>query len=239
MSLMMRTLLGPAAANSQMSDNEVVHRVRGGETGLFEVLMRRYNQRLYRIVRGFLSDEDEAEDVMQQAYVNAYVHLDQFANQAAFSTWLTRIAVYEALARVRQRRRFADADTGNGDKPMGGLPAPSPDPEQQAFVSELRRFIEAAVETLPARYRAVFVLRDIEGMTTAETAVCLAITEQGVKTRLHRARALLRNDLFQRGGLTAIRAVFPFMVPRCDRVVRLVLGRLDAMPPLPAARLPI
>jgi RNA polymerase sigma-70 factor (ECF subfamily) len=233
---MIRALLGSAAGNSQMSDTEVVHRVRGGETGLFEILMRRYNQRLYRIIRTFLSDDDEAKDVMQLAYVNAYIHLDQFANQAAFSTWLTRIAVYEALARVRQRRRFENVDTGDSDHPMGALRAPAPDPEQQVFVSELRVLIESAVETLPPRYRAVFVLRDVEGMSTAETAVCLAITEQSVKTRLHRARVLLRNDLFQRGG--AIHAVFPFMAPRCDRVVGLVLGRIDAMSSLPAVRLP-
>ncbi len=235
MGSMIRTLLGPAAGDCQMSDNEIVDRVRGGETGLFEILMRRYNQRLFRVARSFLSDDDEAEDVMQHAYVNAYVHLDQFANQAAFATWLTRIAVYEALARVRRRRRFENVDTGDGDNPMDALRAPAPDPEQQAFLGELRARLESAVETLPARYRAVFVLRDVEGMTTAETAVCLAITEQSVRTRLHRARVLLRSHLFQRGGMTAIRAVFAFMVPRCDRVVRLVLGRIDAMSPPPAA----
>jgi RNA polymerase sigma-70 factor (ECF subfamily) len=230
MSSTIRPLLGADSGRSQLSDDEIVQRVRAGETGLFEILMRRYNQRLYRIVRTLLSDDDETEDVMQQAYVNAYLHLDQFASQAAFATWLTRIAVHEALARVRRRCRFAEAASGGRENAIGAVPAPAPDPEQQAFVSELRALIESAVDALPGHYRSVFVMRDVEGMTTAETAACLAVSEDAVKTRLHRARVLLRNDLYQRAGVTAARAIFPFMAARCDRLVRLILDRIECSP---------
>ena len=114
---MNRTLLGQDAKNLPISDEEVVQLLRAGETALFEVVMRRYNQRLYRIARAILRDDAEAEDVTQQAYVNAYRHLDQFAGRALFSTWLTKIAVHEALARARQRRRFEEpeaVDRSNG-----------------------------------------------------------------------------------------------------------------------------
>ena len=125
-------------ASQALSDVEVVKRVRDGETALFEILMRRYNQRLYRVARAILKDEGEAEDVMQQAYVNAYMHLDQFAERASFSTWLTKIAVYEALARSR-RRSAADLHSAlTGEETMNQIPTSAPDPEHQAFATELK-----------------------------------------------------------------------------------------------------
>ncbi len=224
-----RAMLGEDAKNLPISDEEVVQRVREGESGLFEVIMRRYNERLYRVARTILRDDVEAEDVMQQTYVNAYQHLGQFANLATFSTWLTKIAVYEALARARRRGRFDDIDTLRDEdtKTMGVLKTPGPDPERQAFAGELRTLIESAVDALPGHYRAVFVMRDVEGMSTAETAECLDITEETAKTRLHRARMLLRDDLYQRAGI-ASGVAFPFEAVRCDRVVRAVLERVEA-----------
>jgi RNA polymerase sigma-70 factor (ECF subfamily) len=171
--------------------------VRTGETALFEVVMRRYNQRLYRVARAILRNDAEAEDVMQQAYVNAYRHLDQFQGLARFSTWLTRIAVHEALARSRRRGRFDEqeaVDDWDGDA-MDALKSPGPDPEHQAFAGELRTLIESAIEALPEHYRAVFVMRAVEGMSTAESADCLDITEETAKTRLHRARMLSRRPV--------------------------------------------
>jgi RNA polymerase sigma-70 factor, ECF subfamily len=185
-----------------LSDEEVVRKVRAGDAPLFEVLMRRYNQRLYRVARTILRDDTEAEDVMQHAYVEGYLHLGQFAGRAAFSTWLTQIAVYEALARVRRRDRerpadpLADAD----EDTMSTVKSSRPDPEQQALQGEARVLLESAIEALPTAYRSVFVLRDVEGMSTAETAECLDLSEEAVKTRLHRARALLRDELFERAG---------------------------------------
>jgi RNA polymerase sigma-70 factor (ECF subfamily) len=231
MSSMNRVLLGQDAKNLPISDEEVVRRVRAGETGLFEVVMRRYNQRLYRVARAILRDDAEAEDVTQQAYVNAYRHLDQFAGLAMFSTWLTKIAVHEALACARRRGRFDEhqeaVDDWDGDT-MGALKSPGPDPERQAFAGELRALIESAIEALPEHYRAVFVMRDVEGMSTAESAECLDITEETAKTRLHRARMLLRDALYERAGIESA-AAFSFEAPRCDRVVAAVLEQIEAI----------
>ena len=225
-----RALLGQDARNLPISDEEVVRRVRAGETFLFEVVMRRYNQRLYRVARAILRDDAEAEDVMQQAYVNAYRHLDQFAGLARFSTWLTRIAVHEALARSRRRGRFDEQETvdeWDGDA-MDALKSPGPDPERQAFAGELRTLIESAIEALPEHYRAVFVMRAVEGMSTAESADCLDITEETAKTRLHRARMLLRDALYQRAGIESA-AAFSFEAPRCDRLVEAVFAQIEVI----------
>ncbi len=161
---------GPTGA--ALPDEEVVRRVRAGEGALFEVLMRRHNQRLYRVARAILRDDAEAEDVMPQAYVNAFLQLDHFADRARFSTWLTRIAVYEALARARRRGRVAEIDAMSETKDANpALRAAEPDPEQQALTGELRRLLESAVLGLPARYRSVFVLREVEALHGGDRGV--------------------------------------------------------------------
>ncbi len=210
------------------TDEQVVARVREGDTALFEIIMRRYNQRLYRVARAILRDDAEAEDVMQDTYVRAFQHLDQFAGRAKFSTWLTRIAVNEALARAHRRTRFDELEDlveTHGDSMMASH---APSPEQQASSGELKALLEAAVLALPEHYRAVLVMRDIEEMSTAEAAACLELSEENVKVRLHRARALLRRELFARAGESAPVA-FPFLAPRCDRVVKAVFERLNAL----------
>ena len=173
-----------------LSDEEVVARVLAGETSMFEIVMRRYNQRLYRVARSILRNDSEAEDVMQDAYVRAYEHLDQFAGRARFSTWLTRIAVNEALARQRRGNRYQELEPmsqSDGD-PMDGFRSMALNPEQEASNSQIRRLLEEAVEKLPDAYRTVFVLREIEEMSTADTANVLELSEENVKVRLHRAR---------------------------------------------------
>jgi len=209
-----------------LADEEIVRRVKAGETELFERLMRRYNQRLFRVARAILRDEGEAEDVMQQAYLNAYAHLDQFAGRASFATWLTRIAVHEASARLR-RRRSAEGETMRDpdDDPAASLPARGPDPEAQLLADEVRRLLEAAIDALPEGYRSAFVLREVEGLDTADTAASLGISEDLVKTRLHRARARLREELYRRAG-GQIASAFSFHLARCDRVVAAVMGRI-------------
>ncbi|HET8647976.1 MAG TPA: RNA polymerase sigma factor [Vicinamibacteria bacterium] len=209
-----------------LTDEEVVRRVRAGESALFEVLMRRHNQRIYRAARAIVRDEAEAEDVMQQAYVNAYTHLDQFAERARFSTWLTRIATYEALARLRRRSRLTEIEAmTESAEAVPALAERGPSPERQAFLGELRSTLEGSVDALPEAYRSVFVLRDVEGLSTAETAECLGLSEDVVKTRLVRARAQLRRKLAEQMGAGA-RDIFTFPAPRCDRVVAGVLSRL-------------
>ncbi len=209
-----------------LTDEQVVERVLAGDTALYEIIMRRHNQRLYRVVRSILRDDGESEDVMQTAYVRAYEHLRQFENRAAFSTWLIRIAVHESLARLRMRSRFHSLDGDDTDRESAFNPvAIAPDPEQSTSCSELSRILEEAVLGLPERYRVVVMLRDIEELSTAETAACLGITEQNVKVRLHRGHALARHALFARVGLSA-KTAFPFMGERCDRVVAGVFARL-------------
>lgn len=212
-----------------LPDEEVVRRVLDGETSLFEIIMRRYNQRLYRIARGILRDDAEAEDVMQDAYVRAYEHLAQFAGRSQFSTWLSRIAIHEALARLRRRPRMeqlgpADSDAGESDM---NLLANSLNPEQQTSASELGRALEEAILAIPEQYRLVLMMRDVEQMNTSETATALEISEENVKVRLHRARALVRKELFARAGAEA-QSAFGFMGVRCDRVVARVLGAIGA-----------
>lgn len=208
-----------------LSDEQVVAQVLSGQTALFEVLMRRHNERIYRASRAIVRDEREAEDVMQQAYVNAYSHLRQYDGRAAFSTWLTRIAVHEALARVRRRARVSQFDENAQvfEEPL--MTTIRPDPERQAFSRELGALLESAIDRLADGAREVFMLRQVEGMSTAEVALALDVTEAVVKTRLTRARAALRRDLATRAGIASPGA-FRFLRPRCDRIVEAVMARI-------------
>ena len=214
------------AGAERWTDEEVVDRVRAGDTALYEIIMRRYNQRLYRVARAILRDDGEAEDVMQAAYVRAYEHLGQFAGRAPFSAWLTRIAVHEALLRLRKRGRIDQLD----DSEIVGGAGPnmaetSPDPEQITTRAELRQLLEEAILDLPEQYRAVLMLRDVEELSTAETADALSLTEENVKVRLHRGHGMVRSWLLARVGANA-KDAFPFMGLRCDRVVRNVLAKV-------------
>ncbi len=211
------------------TDEEIVRRVLEGDLVLFELLMRRHNQRVYRAIRSILRDDGESEDVMQEAYVRAYEHLAQFEGRAQFSTWLTRIAVNEALKRLADRGRLdpLDEEQYEGeDGTMAAFQSHSPTPESNASNSELKDLLEEAILALPITYRAVTVLRDVEEMSTAEAAEVLSITETNVKVRLHRAHELLRGALFARAGATSTQA-FRFHASRCDRVVRGVFEKLD------------
>ena len=213
------TALLEQAKQEEWSDEEVVKRVLAGETALYELVMRRHNQRLYRVARAILRDDAEAEDVMQDAYVRAYRNLASFEGRAKFVTWLTRIAVHEALGRARKRSRFQTLDIGdetNGDI-MKSI-ATTSTPEQEAYERELGVVLEKAVLALSEDYRIVFVLRDVEGMSTEETAICLNLTQQNVKVRLHRAHAALRKQLYHAVGATTSRCL-QFHAVRCDRVV--------------------
>lgn len=210
------------------TDEEVVARVRAGETALYEILMRRYNQRLYRAALAILKDSSEAEDVMQDAYVRAYQHLHQFEGRAPFAGWLLRIAVNEALGRLRVRDRSRPLDADENQEVSMNMVEPSLDPEQSASRAELGLLLEQAVLGLPEAYRAVVMLRDVEELSTAETAEALELTQENVKIRLHRGHAMMREMLFERVG-TKAKAAFPFMGERCDRIVRGVFTRLEKL----------
>src|SRR5215469_7928097 len=216
---------GLQIVNAGISDDEVVRRVLEGEPALFEILMRRYNQRLFRVTRSIVTNDLEAEDIIQDAYVRAYEHLGQFQGRARFSTWLTKIAIYEAYARLR-RTDYRKVDSISGLEDQGlEVKSTGRDPEQQIYDGELKMLLEKAFDALPDDYRSVFMLREIEGLSTAETAECLELSEENVKTRLHRARALLQRELYSLVGANANMA-FQFLGPRCDRIVARVLEQI-------------
>ena len=196
------------------TDQDVIDRVLAGDVQLFELLMRRHNERVYRAVRSILRDEAEAEDAMQAAYLHAYSHLRDFESRAAFSTWLTRIAIHEALGRKRRSLRRVteeEIDVESDDR----------SPEQDAQDAENRKLLAKAIDELPEHFRTVFVLREVQQLSVEETAAVLEIVPQTVKTRLHRARKLLRASL-----LESLPRALPFEAPRCDRVVAAVLEKI-------------
>lgn len=197
--------------------------VRGGASDQYAVLMRRYNQRVYRVARSIVRDDPEAEDVAQQAFVTGYQRLAQLEDGNRFAAWVTRIAANEALGRLRKRRRttpLADVELVADEGPASG------GPEQAASLRELTVLLERAVDGLPEAYRAVFVLRDVEELTTADTASALGISEGSVRVRLHRARAALRQTIDELTGLAA-GDIFGFAGDRCDRIVAGVFARIQ------------
>jgi RNA polymerase sigma-70 factor, ECF subfamily len=200
------------------SDQEVIARVLEGQVQLFELLMRRHNERIYRSVRSILRDETESEDAMQAAYLHAYEHLREFESRSSFATWLTRIAFHEALGRKRKSLRTVSEEEID-------RAAPGPTPEQRAEDGEQLRLLTRAVDGLPEHFRTVVMLRQVQGLSVVETACILGLRPQTVKTRLHRARAMLRQSMLEQLDQALPRA-FPFKVPRCDRVVAAVLARI-------------
>jgi RNA polymerase sigma-70 factor (ECF subfamily) len=223
------TATAPTLAPSDPTDEILAARARAGEPAAFELLMRRNNRRVYRTIRSVLRDGAEVEDAMQDAYVAAFTHLDQFEGASRWSTWLCRIAFNEALARLRRRRRFVSIDATNEGPMEDTAKAPSFDPERLAGDRELARVLEGAIDGLPDIYRTVIVLRQIEGLGVAETAAILDVAEEVIKTRLHRARGLLRAALEARIG-TELSDSYSFGAERCDRVVASVLARIKQVP---------
>ncbi|HEY1435480.1 MAG TPA: RNA polymerase sigma factor [Thermoanaerobaculia bacterium] len=217
-----------------LTDGQAIARILAGETDLFEVLMRRYNQRMYRVARTLRRHDAEAEELVQEAWVRAYEHLGDFAGRAALSTWLIRILLHEGWARARRERRFQELPSEGSTREMTMKDASRVDgPERETYGKEIRSILEAAIEALPDSYRTVFVLRAVEELSTSETAECLDVSEEVVKTRLHRARASLRQELLTRAGQQTPSA-FPFLGARCDRTVAFVLGRLRQRAAAPA-----
>jgi RNA polymerase sigma-70 factor, ECF subfamily len=206
------------AVGASISDEEIVGRVLSGEMAAFEVIMRRYNQRLYRAARGVLRDETEAEDVVQETYLQSLRHLRAFRWQSSLATWLTRIAVNEACARRRKRRRTMPGDGGAGI----GESADAPIRRREAGES-----IREHVDALPSSLRVVLVLRAVEGLSTAETAESLGLTEEAVKVRLHRARAALQRRMASE-LVDELQSVYSFDGERCDRIVHGVMARSAA-----------
>jgi RNA polymerase sigma-70 factor (ECF subfamily) len=228
-----------AAPNpSSLDDDALLQRIRTGDRDAFTWLMRRYNRRLYRVARSVLRDDAEAEDALQDAYLQAYRALPTFRGESALATWLTRIVVNAALMRQRKTGRLADvielgadfgADDATAPRPAGDRLDEPAQPELAALRAQTRRLIETGIDKLPAAFRTVFVLRAVEELTVEETAATLDIPEATVRTRYFRARAMLREALAREIDF-AIEDAFGFDGARCDRIVDAVRRRLDEEP---------
>lgn len=221
------------ARHQGLGEAELVRQAQAGDADAFRVIMQRCNQRLFRVARSVVGDAAEAEDVVQEAYTRAFAAIGGFRAEASISTWLTRIALNEARGRLRRRRptvglEHAEAAQGNGAEviqfPMWGQ---NESPEGSAARSQIRELIESAVDDLPEAFRIVFVMRDIDECTIEETAQTLDLKPETVKTRLHRARRLLRIALEDKLAATMSDA-FPFLGARCEAITERVLERLRA-----------
>lgn len=216
---------------TQMSDTELISRIMLGEQHAFQAVMQRYNQRLYRTARGIFGDDAEAEDVVQESWVRAFAAIAGFRGDAALLTWLTRIVINEARGRLRKRRpqtELADLEKAQqSETTILGFPDGQKvdDPESDAARTEARILIERAVDRLPESFRLVFLLRDVQECTIEETSAILGIRTETIKTRLFRARRMLRDDLSS-ALADALHGSFPFLGGRCERLTGNVMSRL-------------
>jgi len=215
--------------NAAPDDVDLARRAQARDAEAFRVIMRRHNQKLYRLARSIIRNDSEAEDIVQETYVTAFAHLASFRGEASLATWLSRIAINEALGRLRKKKRAAAviSETPAGDAHIIPFPlnSGSDDPERTMAQRQILALVEQATDALPDIYRTVFVARVIEGLSMEETADLLHIKPETVKTRLHRARALVRQKLDEQIGPILLDA-FPFAGRRCDRLTEAVMKRL-------------
>ncbi len=213
------------APQATLADDVVIARIIHGEKELYEILMRRYNQTLYRAVRSYLHKEEDVQDAMQDAYVKAFAKLDKFKGEAAFSTWLVRIGINEALQQLRKGRTLhIHQRTDVRIEQLDQIPdSGQMNPEQRTIQGEQRRLLEQAIDRLPEGYRAVYMLREVEGMPVADAAHCLGLTESNVKVRLHRAKEMLKEGIWKQH---AEAPAFEFGNAHCDRLVAWVMARI-------------
>jgi RNA polymerase sigma-70 factor (ECF subfamily) len=215
----------PAEIPPTLSDEEIVRRVLAGDTASFEMIMRRYNQLLFRAARSIVGDDSEAEDVLQEAYLRAFENLGRFEGRSRLSTWLTKIAVNEAAGRRRKRRRLRLVSSDDPGADAMSSFSIERDGLEEVSLKELRHLLLIAVDSLSPELRVVFTLRMVEQLSTEQTAECLDLTPSNVKVRLHRARSALQAWIDRRIGEEA-RLLYAFDGERCDRIVREVLERL-------------
>jgi RNA polymerase sigma-70 factor (ECF subfamily) len=226
----MARVQAPHIAAIETGDAELVQRARGRDEAAIRAIMQSNNRRLYRLARGILRNDSEAEDVVQETYVRAFTHLDSFRGDSSLATWLARIAMNEALGRLRRERpgvEWTSLPPGVLEAQIIQFPLSSPpeDPEKSMAQREIQHVVEHAIDDLPEAFRIVFITRVIEGMNVEETAEILGLKPETVKTRLHRARAMLRDNVEKKIGPVVMDA-FPFAGKRCERLTETVLKRL-------------
>lgn len=207
-----------------LDDSQVVSRILLGETALFEILMRRYNQKLYRIIHGYFTHDDDIEDIMQETYMRAFEKLEQYRHESAFSTWLIRIGINTALMRLRAKERQNLSMTGYANEvSLLQKNHTRQYADSKMIEDEMKGLLEKAIDNLPEKYKVVYIMKHIEGMELEEIAQCLQITENNVKVRLHRAKNHLKERLLH---LCSDAEIFNYGNTRCDNLVQQVMGKI-------------
>jgi RNA polymerase sigma-70 factor, ECF subfamily len=236
-----------AESSKDAADSVLVGAIAQGDHAAFETLMRRYNGKLFRIARSIVKDDSDAEDVLQDAYMDAYRHIDDFRGDSQVATWLTRIVINQALMRLRKEKRrsvivpFREPGSGEAERAeVDVADRTTESPSSRLLRGEIRRILERRIDELPLSFRTVFIMREVEDMSVEETAEALGIAPATVRSRLFRARALLRESLAREMDMATV-DVFAFAGARCDRIVAAVLLRArdeqpgsDSSGPLPA-----
>ena len=207
------------------NENEILKRIVQGEKNLYEYIMRKYNQRLYRVAIAIVNNESEVEDIMQIAYIKAYENLDRFRAQSSFSTWITRILINESLLHLKKREHIAHFERENSFSGFYQEPVVHT-PLMKVINAELRSILEFSIRKLPEKYRTVFIMRELENMSVSETMECLGISEANVKIRLNRAKVILRDKL---KNYKDEEQLLPFYKPRCNRIVDHVMNKIISL----------
>lgn len=209
--------------DNAMSDEDLVKRVVAGDKELYELLMRRHNQKLYRVIAGYISNHDDIADTMQDTYLRAYEKLYQFKFNAKFSTWLIRIGINMALARIKSKKHIQLNQMSEEVQKtlLNKMESSRPNPEKKIIQQEAKQILENAIQNLEPKYRVIYILREIENMNMAEIVDCLEITNVNAKVRLHRARVMIKKDLY---GLSSTTEMFEFGSKKCDALVEGVMA---------------
>ena len=222
----MNTIQNKEHTDQRIEEHELIKKILGGEKELYEILIRRYNQKLYRAIRSYLINEADIEDSMQNSYINAYTHLQQFRHDASFSTWLIRIGINEALAKLKEKKKFlTHVDTSYPDtfKTVDITDYKQLNPQEQMIRQESKYLLETAIDSLQSKYKIVYILKELEEMSLQEIADTLKLTVSNVKVRLHRSKEMLKSKLLENSNTNN---VFEFGNSRCDRLTAAVMHKI-------------
>jgi RNA polymerase sigma factor (sigma-70 family) len=207
-------------AKIELNEASIIENILNGDTELFEILMRRYNELLYRTIRSYFVEESDVEDIMQDTYIKAFEKLHQFKNDAMFSTWLIRIGINEALQKKRKSPKHQTVSLQQDHNVLQIEDDTIMNPERKTMYKESSCFMEKAIDTLPEKYKIVFMLKEVEGLGISEISNCLGLSNSNVKVRLHRARTMLKNSILD---LTDLTTIFEFGNSKCDKLVANVM----------------
>lgn len=208
----------------KVEESEIIKRILGGEKELYEILVRRNNQKLYRVIRSYIKDEVDIEDIMQDSYIKAFTKLYQFKLESTFSTWLIRIGINESLARLKQKGKLYSLNVQLDDlkhKKVFEIPDNKQlNPQEKMIRNEAKQLLENAIDYLDTKYKTIYMMKEVEEMSLKEIAIALDLSEANVKVRLHRSKKMLREKLYE---VANDRNVFEFGFSRCDRITENVM----------------